>query len=300
MTCKIHVNRSFVTRRWFSAWVILALLLTVSMPTRAADTVMLDRIGFYEGNRNSIAPDWGGPEIKSTFARESTRSIFTLIQLKNNLWLQSEQRFKLSVRYLHPDGRQLNEDVIETRLPADWEYIDLSSGWGWENESQWDFGYYRVEVWLDDTTLLGDGQFFIKADTSIVTVSGSIEFEQMGFYEGGDEGANNAPDEWTDVRLQNNFIGEDSRYIFTLVSVKNGKWNIEDQQVNIYLRYYRSNGEMFGDPVIEYQIPQEWASARLWSGWGWPDPGNWQPDRYRVELWLDNNKKIGESYFTVH
>ena len=47
----------------------------------------------------------------------------------------------------------------------------------------------------------GDSQFFIKADTSMVTVSDDIEFEQMGFFEGGDEDADNAPDDWTDVRL---------------------------------------------------------------------------------------------------
>ena len=89
--------------------------------------------------------------------------------------------------------------------------------------------------------------------------------------------------------------------IFTRWSrLKNEKWKTEDQQVNIYLRYYRSNGELFGDPIIDEQISRDWSSVRLWSGWGWPDPGNWQPDRYRVEIWLDNNQKIAESHFTIH
>ena len=284
--------------RWTAILAVLWLMFPLAL--QAANPVALDQIGFYEGTHSSTAPDWGSPEIKTTFAKDSARSIFTLIQLKNNLWLQSDQVFKLAVRYIHPDGSQVGEEVIETRLPTDWESIDLSSGWGWNEPGQWDAGFYRVELWLDDVTLLGDSRFFIKADTTTVTRVGNLEVEKIGFYEGGDEAADNAPDDWSDGRLRNNFNQSDSRYIYTLVSVKNGKWNIEDQQVNIYIRYYNSSGELFGDPIIDYQIPRDWPSARLWSGWGWPDPGNWQPDRYRVELWLDNNKKIGESHFTIH
>ena len=159
------------------------LLLAASPPLQAANPVSLEQIGFYEGSRDSSAPDWGSAEIKTTFAKESARSIFTLIQLKNNLWLQSDQVFKLAVRYLHPDGSQISEEAFETKLPADWDSIELRSGWGWNDANHWDAGFYRVELWLDGSILIGDGQFFIKANTSTITVarSDSVEFEQMGF-----------------------------------------------------------------------------------------------------------------------
>lgn len=297
MTCK------FVGNRYNKAPILTAfgaLLLMLSMALQAANPVDLDQMGFFEGTLNSQAPDWGSTEIKTTFPKDSARRIFTLIKLKNNLWLQSDQVFKLTVRYIRSDGSHVGEEVIETRLPTDWESIELRTGLGWDEPDQWDPGFYRVELWLDDTSLLGDSQFFIKADTRTITRAGDIELDQLGFYEGGDEAADNAPDDWTDGRVRNNFYQAESRYIYTLVSINNSKWKVEDQQVNIYIRYYNSSGELIGDPIIEYHIPQDWASAQLWSGWGWSDPGHWEPDRYRVELWLDNNKKIGESHFTIH
>ena len=100
--------------------------------------------------------------------------------------------------------------------------------------------------------------------------------------------------------MRNHFKQSSARYVFTMISPKNLQWQLADQTVKIHIRYYRSDGRLFGDPVIEYEIPQDWEYAELWNGWGWVEAGKWPEDHYRVELWLENREKIGESSFTIH
>lgn len=127
-----------------------------------------------------------------------------------------------------------------------------------------------------------------------------VEFDRIGFYEAGEDGNERAPQDWDDPRLQNSFERDRTRYVFTMISLKNLRWQLADQNVLIHLRYYHSDGRLFGDPVIDYEVSQDWEFAELWNGWGWPEAGTWEPDRYRVELWLDNRKRIGSGYFTIH
>lgn len=126
-----------------------------------------------------------------------------------------------------------------------------------------------------------------------------VEFDRLEFYEAGDDDNERPPEDWDDPRYSRSFDSGRTRYIYAMVSLKNLRWNLEDQHVVIHLRYYHSDGRLFGDPVIDYHVPQDWEFAELWNGWGWPEPGAWEPDRYRVELWLDNRKRIGSGYFTI-
>ena len=127
-----------------------------------------------------------------------------------------------------------------------------------------------------------------------------VEFDRMAFFEAGDGAGERPPQDWDDPRYRDRFPRDETRYIFTMVSLKNMRWELEDQHVSLQLRYYRSDGRLFGDPMIDYAVPQDWEYAELWNGWGWPEPGAWEPDRYRVELWLDSRKRIGAGYFTIH
>ena len=126
-----------------------------------------------------------------------------------------------------------------------------------------------------------------------------VAFDQMAFFEAGDDVDEGPPPDWDDPRYTDRFDRARVRYIYTMVSLKNLRWQLEDQTVVIHLRYYHSDGRLFGNPVIDYEVPSDWEFAELWNGWGWPEAGTWEADRYRVELWLDNRKRIGSGYFTV-
>lgn len=45
------------------------LIALYAVPSRAAEPFSLAQLGFYEGERNTVAPDWGNAGIKTPFPR---------------------------------------------------------------------------------------------------------------------------------------------------------------------------------------------------------------------------------------
>ena len=277
---------------------LLGLFITSPAIANIDNPVEFVELGFFEGGENIEAPGWDSQQFKSSFSKSRARYIYTLINLKNNLWQIKPQEVNISVRYYHSDGRLLAQPVINAEVPADREYADLWTGWGSEAADQWESGQYRVELWLDNSKKIGEDFFQIKSNTISTSRSKSVEFDKIGFYEAGPD--DEVPSDWNDSRVKNNFTKNGTRYIYTMINLKNLRWKVRDQSVRIHLRYYHSDGRLFGDPVIEYDVPKDWEHAELWNGWGWPDAGKWPADQYRVELWLDNRDKIGEGHFTIH
>lgn len=300
MTYKSGAHHDFAWRRHGLLRAAACLLLGLSGISLAmANPIELVRVGFYEGTPATRTPEWGSPRIVSTFAQDTTRSVSTLFQIRGHQASAAGRDTRLTVHYLHPDGHQLGEDIVAIDHGLERETLELSSAWGGDTPNRWDAGFYRVEIRLDDGTPIGEGRFLIKADTRFVTLTGGVRFEQLGFYEAGEDGMEQPPESWSDARLRKRFAQSEARYIFAMLKLKNLKWNIEDQDVKIHLYYYRPDGEMFGDPVIDYSVPADWETIELWSGWGWPEAGSWHPGRYRVELWLDDVQKIGQGHFDI-
>ena len=290
-----RLAKSSFIARWA---LLLGFFITSSAIANIDNPVEFVELGFFEGAETVEAPNWDNQQFKASFSKSRTRYIHTLISLKNKLWQVDQQVVYITVRYYHSDGRLLAEPVINTTVSADWEFVNLWAGWGSEAENQWESGQYRVELWLDNSKKIGEGFFQVKSNTVSTSRPQSVEFDKIAFYEAGPE--DEAPSDWNDSRVKNNFAKNGTRYIYTMINLKNLRWKVQDQSISIHLRYYHSDGRLFGNPVIEYDVPKDWEHAELWNGWGWPDPGKWPADRYRVELWLDNLDKIGESHFTVH
>jgi hypothetical protein len=299
---KIHTEANstfFAAPRFIACWTLfLGFFIASSALANIDNPIEFVELGFFEGAENIEAPEWDSQNFKSSFSNSRTRYIYTLINLKNNLWQIKQQEVYINVRYYHSDGRLLAEPIINAKVPADWEYANLWAKWGTEAADQWENGQYRVELWLNNNQKISEGFFQIKSNMVSTSRSEGVAFDKIGFYEAGPE--DEAPSDWNDSRITNNFIKNDSRYIYTKINLKNLHWKVRDQSVSIHLRYYHSDGRLFGDPVIDYDVPKDWENAELWNGWGWPDPGEWPADRYRVELWLNNIDKIGEGHFTVH
>ena len=275
-------------------------------PDSVADTVEFEEIFFFEGNRDTQLPHSNSQQIKSSFNRDSVRYIFTVVRLTNKRWQESAQDLVINVRYFRSNGNLFGETSINQHIPSDWEYPTLWTGWGWDIPGKWEAGIYKVELWLDDKNKIGEGSFHLKSSSNtasgsrIAPSSSGVQFDQMGFFEGSAEATEKAPDDWNDERLRNTFRKSEARYIFTLVSLKNRLWQKQEQDVSINVRYYHADGRLYDVAVINHTIPADWEHAELSNGSGWPQAGNWKVGRYRVELWLNDKQKIGESYFTVH
>jgi len=95
------------------------------------------------------------------------------------------------------------------------------------------------------------------------------------------------------------FLKSTTKYIFYEAIVRNNLYYVKSNNVKVYAEFYKSDGSIMGDPVLEYTIPSDWETAYLWHGWGWNEPGNWDPGRYKLVLYIDH-QKLTEIYFTIY
>ncbi|MBI4835217.1 MAG: hypothetical protein HY811_10455 [Planctomycetes bacterium] len=89
-----------------------------------------------------------------------------------------------------------------------------------------------------------------------------------------------------------------SRYVYFELTVQNKLYGKQDNKVKIDAKYYYPDGNLMGEPVLEYTIPQSWDVALLHQGYGWDEPGQWPLGTYRVEFFT-GGEKLGEKSFTV-
>lgn len=302
------INRhSFVTATTALLGLAVVCFALIIYPSDSvAATVEIEELFFFESGRDPQLPHRNSPQIKTSFNRDSVRYIFTAVKLSNKRWQESAQDLVINVRYFRSNGNLFGETSINQHIPSDWEYATLWTGWGWDIPGKWEADTYRVELWLDNSDKIGEGSFHLESSSNtasgarIASVSSGVQFDKMGFFEGSAEATEKAPDDWNDKRLRNTFRKNETRYIFTLVSLKNRLWKKQDQDISINVRYYHDDGRLFDVAVINYTIPADWEHANLWNGVGRSQAGNWKAGRYRIELWLNDKQKIGESYFTVH
>ena len=142
-------------------------------------------------------------------------------------------------------------------------------------------------------TSLGTGLFILLVPI-LILAQNNISFQEIRFFESGVD----APP-LSDRVYTTYFTTSESRYIYYELHVKNNLYNIRSNQVSIIAKYYKPDGTLMGEPVLNYTIPPEWDVAYLWHGWGWNNAGNWTPGTYRIVIYMDN-VKITEALFSVY
>lgn len=66
----------------------------------------------------------------------------------------------------------------------------------------------------------------------------------------------------------------------------------------VYATYYDPQGQVLSAHSIDSYILPGWADSNHSSGWGWDQPGEWQPGNYRVEIQIEG-QTVSTGYFTV-
>jgi len=69
-------------------------------------------------------------------------------------------------------------------------------------------------------------------------------------------------------------------------------------QTAIRCVYLRSNGVTFGESNWTITVDSGSTQSQTTYGLGWPTPGNWPADSYRVECWADG-KVVAQRSFSV-
>lgn len=71
------------------------------------------------------------------------------------------------------------------------------------------------------------------------------------------------------------------------------------QDFSIYARYYDPQGQLLTEHSISSYILPGWTDSNHSSGWGWDEPGQWQPGSYRVEIQIGGQTVSTGSFVVV-
>ncbi len=128
------------------------------------------------------------------------------------------------------------------------------------------------------------------------TETSSSEYEVLGlkFFESGREAL---PLEKHHYQTQ--FPKSSSRYMNCKISFKNLLFGVKDHSHDILFRYYKPDGSLFGEFNTRIQMPSTYDYPATWRGFGYEEPGNWQPGTYQVRVWVDN-KFAASSQFKIY
>ncbi len=271
-------------------------------PTVSEEKVLLqfESMKFFESGYT--APPKEQRQYNTQFPRSTTRYVFFEIGAKNLLYRNRNQRPPVFGRYYNADGSFRGEAKVNVDISPDWESVDLWSGWGKDEPGNWPAGTYRVEIWFGSAKV-GEGSFTLYDDrpvtsppvTSVPAEKVYLDFQSVKFFEGG----NVTPPE-SERQYKTDFPRSTTRYVYFSVRSKNLLYRNRSQKPLIFGRYYYPDGTLFGETKIDkVEVPADWESADLWTGWGWDDPGKWTLGTYRLEI-LFGNIKVGEGRFTIY
>lgn len=135
---------------------------------------------------------------------------------------------------------------------------------------------------------------FLMALAPSFVSAGQLTFTGMKFFEKGD-----ADVDYSQRVYTTRFAKSNTRYVACEVSFTNSLYMVRDQYVTLTLKYYKSDGSLFGETNSNSTIKSEWSHPWISRGLGWSYPGNWSVGTYRVEAFLDG-VYIGQSSFTVY
>lgn len=261
----------------------------------AQEEIKLLKVQFYEWGDNPSEREQR--KYETQFPKSKARYIWCEVEVENLLYKKYLHTHKIGWKYYNPDGSLRGEITSDWNIIPDWYTTWHQGGWGFKEPGNWPLGTYRVDILLDGQRF-AEGHFTVYdagLSTKPLTYSApTIDFKALRFFEGGLN-----PPEKKQRLYDSRFSKKIARYVYYEIDVRNLLWNIRDNPVAITARYYKPDGSLFGEPVLNYTIPRDWETVYLWHSWGWDAPGNWGLGTYRVEL-IVSNKKIAEGQFTIY
>ncbi len=188
---------------------------------------------------------------------------------------------------------------LDSYVLADWTNSQHTNSAGWAAPGYWPAGTYTVDLYVDDAWVTS-GSFTIYQDTSAPTAPPesyipSLQANVTGLYFFESGTLVPSYDQWI---YQEGFSQADARYVNWVLDLAHPS---AGQQIDFTIQWtLRSE-----DGSVDLSFTQDsylqpgWTSSYHWSGYGWPDPGNWQAGAYWVTLYIDGNV-VAEGSFYIY
>ncbi len=246
---------------------------------------------FESGNEYEEVPN---RKYSTTFDKQKSRYINTKINFRNKFFNIKDTELEIALKFFKPDGTYWNSISKRIHVGKDLDYATYERlGFGWEKEGNWVPGNYKVQVFFDGTYVAQSG--FKITDISLLNTGKGYEFQNVRFFESDEKYSGEK-----EVKYSTRFSKTITRVIYPYILFKNRFFGIRDQKIKMRVVIMKPDGSRWGNVERNVSVSKTLDLASYdKAGWGWSDPGNWQPGIYPVYIYFDG-KKVGESGFEIY
>jgi serine/threonine protein kinase len=96
----------------------------------------------------------------------------------------------------------------------------------------------------------------------------------------------------------NEFAKSETRYIYYELNIEYPEHK-QDMDFTVEIIYYGPDGSVFSEFTANHTIEASWTSSWHSKGWGWDDPGKWDPGIYLVDLYVEG-ELIASDFFDIY
>jgi len=159
--------------------------------------------------------------------------------------------------------------------------VYIREGWGNKKDGLfWKRGTYYWEAWIEGEKV--STKYFYIEDSSDGLDTGEegkyLDVQSLKLYEGPYDDVNE-----DDRVYYTNFSGEETRYIYVEIVLKN--YNLlHNWQCELFIKFYNDARELKGQVIRLHRVDKGEEYIRLTAGWGSNVKGSWRKDNYTAEL----------------
>lgn len=256
----------------------------------AAGEFTVTSIRFFEAGYN--APAESEREFSSAFPQSASRYIWCQVDTINNLYNIRSHTHDIEWRYYREDGTFVGESKGNWAFKPEWETSWNQHGWGWNSPGNWEHGTYTVKVLMDGREI-GRNQFTITQDL-VKPIKPGLEYEFVEFFE---SSKHSKPD--NNTAYSNRFPQSTTRFVSILVGARNLQYGASEQTSDLVGVYYKPDGNLMGIFTSNVPISANWKEVDIWGGWGWNEPGYWQPGTYQAAIFL-GGRLVDQTQFVIY
>jgi tetratricopeptide (TPR) repeat protein len=139
---------------------------------------------------------------------------------------------------------------------------------------------------------IGGAELALRYAEIAASKSSSIanDFISLRFY---NAGTNISPK--SEHQFATRFSQSSAQYIYFQLDMSN-PWKYFPYSYTITARYYKPDNSLMGEIKDRFETRPEWRTWYYQYGWGWEDAGHWNPGTYRVEVFIDNEYLVSETF----
>ena len=222
-------------------------------------------------------------KYRQVFDRHESSYIYAELSFHNKLFDEEDWDIEVELRCFSVKKSTRKELCVlpfKRKVSKYDSVVYIREGWGNKKDGAfWKKGSYYWEAWIEGEKVAT--KYFYVEDSGGEWDLGRnpyLEVQSLKLYEGTYDDVNE-----DDRQYFKNFSGDETRYIYVEITLKNLNLT-QNWQCELFSKFYNDARELKGQVVRLHKVEKTDDLIRLTAGWGSNVEGSWRKDRYTAEL----------------